>query len=69
MMVFDRGSLTLEAGRARDVDACIDADPAALMLVFIGRQGIAKPLLSGKLAAWGPRPWKLSGMLAAISAP
>jgi hypothetical protein len=41
LMVFDRGSLTLDAGGAR-VDAHLSADPAALMLVFIGRQGIGK---------------------------
>lgn len=69
VMVFDRGSLTLDAGRARDVDAHISADPAALMLVFIGRQEIWKSLLGGKLAAWGPRPWKLPRMLTAINPP
>lgn len=68
-MVFDRGSLTLGPGRAGDVDARISADPVALMLVFIGRQGIGKPLLGGKLLAWGPRPWKLAGMFAAVSPP
>ncbi|MEU4704614.1 maleylpyruvate isomerase N-terminal domain-containing protein [Nonomuraea dietziae] len=69
LMVFDRGSLTLEAGDARDVDAHLSADPAALMLVFIGRQGIGKPLVEGKLAAWGRRPWKLARMLTVISPP
>ncbi|MEH1126714.1 maleylpyruvate isomerase N-terminal domain-containing protein [Micromonospora sp. CPCC 206061] len=69
LMVFDRGSLTLDSGSARDVDAHLSADPAALMLVFIGRRGIAKPLLGGKLAAWGPRPWKLARMLSVISPP
>ncbi|MFI7128897.1 maleylpyruvate isomerase N-terminal domain-containing protein [Nonomuraea sp. NPDC050153] len=69
LMIFDHGSLTLDAGRARDVDAHLSADPAALMLVFIGRQGIGKPLLGGKLAAWGRRPWKLARMLTVISPP
>ena len=69
VMAFDRGSLTLAAGRAPDVDARVSADPAALMLTFIGRQGIGKPLLDGKLAAWGPRPWKLARMLTAITPP
>jgi Mycothiol maleylpyruvate isomerase N-terminal domain len=69
LLVFDGGSLTLDAAAARDVDAHISADPAALMLVFIGRQGIWKPLLGGKLAAWGRRPWKLSRMLNVISPP
>ncbi|WP_132157099.1 hypothetical protein [Kribbella antiqua] len=68
-LVFDRGSLTLEAGSAPDIDAYLSADPAALMLVFIGRQGIWKPLLGGKLAAWGSRPWKLARMLTVISPP
>ncbi|GAA3840109.1 hypothetical protein GCM10022403_085440 [Streptomyces coacervatus] len=66
-MIFDDGSLTLGAGRARDVDAYISADPAALMLVFIGRQGLGKPLLGGTLAAWGRRPWKLARMLTVIN--
>jgi hypothetical protein len=69
VMVFDRGSLTLDAAGACGVDAHISADPAALMLVFIGRQGIEKPLLGGKLAAWGRRPWQLIPMLTAISPP
>ena len=69
LMVFDRGSLTLDAGPAHDVDAYVSADPATLMLVFIGRQGIWKPLLRGQLTAWGPRPWKLTRMLAITSLP
>lgn len=69
LMAFERGSLTLDTGRSRDVDAHLWADPAALMLVFIGRRGIAKPLLGGKLVAWGARPWKLTRMLTAISPP
>jgi hypothetical protein len=39
------------------------------MLVLIGRQRIWKPLLQGKLAAWGPRPWKLTRMLSVMSPP
>ncbi|HEY4452758.1 MAG TPA: maleylpyruvate isomerase N-terminal domain-containing protein [Pseudonocardiaceae bacterium] len=68
VMAFDRGSLTLDAEPA-DADAHICADPAALMLVFIGRQAIWTPLLGGKLAAWGRRPWQLARMLAALSPP
>jgi hypothetical protein len=66
---FDGGSLTLDAAGAHDVDAHLSADPSALMLLFIGRQGIGKPFLGGKLAAWGRRPWKLAGMLDVISPP
>ncbi|TDD88874.1 hypothetical protein E1293_05590 [Actinomadura darangshiensis] len=69
LMAFDHGSLTLGAGGTRDVDAHLSADPAALMLLFIGRQGIGKPLVGGKLAAWGRRPWKLARMLTVLSPP
>lgn len=69
VMVFDRGSLTLHTGRARNVDAHISADPPTFMLVFIRRQGIWKPLVEGKLTAWGPRPWKLTRMLSIIRPP
>jgi hypothetical protein len=69
LLVFDDGSLTLNAAGARDVDAHISADPLALMLVFIGRRGIGKPFVGGKLAVWGRRPWKLAGMLTAMSPP
>ena len=69
LLVFDDGSLTLEAGGARDVDARISADPAAFMLAFIGRQEIWRPILGGKLAAWGPRPWKLARALTVMSPP
>jgi hypothetical protein len=69
LMVLDSGSLTLDTGDAREVDAHICADPTAFVLVFIGRQGIWKPLREGKLAAWGRRPWKLTRMLTVISPP
>jgi hypothetical protein len=69
LLVFDRGSLGLDVGCARDVDAYISADPSALMLVFIGRKGLWKPLLGGKLVAWDRQSWKLPGMLTVISPP
>jgi mycothiol maleylpyruvate isomerase-like protein len=69
LMVFENGSLTFDAADARDVDAHIRADPSAFLLVFIGREGVWKPLLEGKLAAWGTRPWKLARMLTVLSPP
>lgn len=69
VMAIDRGSLKLDTGRTHDVDAHISADPPTLMLVFIGRQRIWKPLLQGKLTAWGPRLWKLPRMLTALNPP
>jgi hypothetical protein len=68
-LVFDRGSLTIAPAGSGLADAYICADPEALMLAFIGRAGIAKPILAGKLAAWGPCPWKLARMFTVISPP
>ncbi|TCK21953.1 maleylpyruvate isomerase N-terminal domain-containing protein [Pseudonocardia endophytica] len=69
VMVLDGGCLTLDAPGAPDVDASISADPAAFQLLFIGRRGVCKPILEGKLAAWGKRPWKLTRLLSVMSPP
>lgn len=68
-LVLDHGSLTVEPEARRKVDAHVSACPAAMMLTFMRRQGIAKSLLAGKVSAWGSRPWKAPQMLAAISTP
>lgn len=69
LLVLNDGSLTLDSHTRRQLDAHISTDPAALMLTFLGRQGMAKPVLTGKLAVWGRRPWKLTRMLSAFSPP
>ncbi|MFI7673925.1 maleylpyruvate isomerase N-terminal domain-containing protein [Actinophytocola sp. NPDC049390] len=69
VLAFDGGSLTLETPGTHDVDAHLSADPAALMLVFIGRQALWSPVLGGKLTAWGAQPWKLARMLTVLSPP
>lgn len=68
-LVFEDGSLLLDSEAGADVDAHLSAEPADLMLVFLGRQAIWKPLATGKLAAWGRRPWKLARMIDVISPP
>jgi mycothiol maleylpyruvate isomerase-like protein/SCP-2 sterol transfer family protein len=69
VMVFDHGSLTLEAGGARDVDARVSVEAEAFLLLALGRQGMGKPILSGKLVAWGRRPWKLLRVLTVLGLP
>jgi hypothetical protein len=54
LLVFDGGSLRLHAAGARDVDAHISADPSALLLVLIGRQGIGKPPSRREARRLGP---------------
>ena len=68
-LVFDDGSLKLASDTGDNADAHVSAEASSLMLVFFGRQGIWKPIASGKLTAWGPRPWKLVRMLDVTSLP
>lgn len=65
VFVVDRGNLTVEEPGAR-VDCRISADPAAFILVSYGRLSLLRPALTGKIVAYGRKPWlglKLSGWL------
>jgi uncharacterized protein (TIGR03083 family) len=50
------GKLAMDAGDGR-VDCHVSADPVALLLVSYGRQSQWVPALTGKLVAWGRKPW------------
>jgi uncharacterized protein (TIGR03083 family) len=50
------GQLSMDAGDGR-VDCHVSADPVALLLVSYGRQSQWVPALTGKLLAWGRKPW------------
>lgn len=39
------------------VDCYVSADPWTFVRVMYGRSGLAAPLASGKIVAWGRRPW------------
>ncbi|MGH3848136.1 MAG: hypothetical protein ACRDRT_00220, partial [Pseudonocardiaceae bacterium] len=51
------GVLTVEPGRGLDADCHISADPVAFLLVGYGRRGQWGPIATGKLLAWGRKPW------------
>lgn len=68
-LVIEDGSQTIVPGGGRDVDAHISADPAAFLLVLMGRAARWKPLVTGKVAVWGRRPWKLVRMFDVLSGP
>jgi hypothetical protein len=55
--VFDHGTLTLEDPSERTVDCHISADPAALLLSGFERVGVVQPALTGRVVAWGRKPW------------
>jgi uncharacterized protein (TIGR03083 family) len=56
-LFFDDGRLTIEEPAAGVVDCRISADPVAFMLVSYGRAGPVAPALTGKMVAWGRKPW------------
>lgn len=53
---------TIEPSGAAQVDCRISADPVAFLLVAYGRQTQWRPVLLGKMTAWGRRPWKAFGL-------
>jgi uncharacterized protein (TIGR03083 family) len=54
---FDDGRLTVEDSQLRPVDCRISAEPVTFMLMSYNRIGPTVPVLSGKVAIWGRRPW------------
>ena len=69
VLALENGGITVRPGQGQTVDVRVSADPAALMLLFMGREGVLKPMLTGKGVAWGRRPWKLLQVLGAVSPP
>jgi hypothetical protein len=67
--------LNAEHGRLRlgepgdPVDVRIWSDPTALMLMIWGRSGRIRPVLTGRMAIWGRRPWRVFRFLDAVRLP
>ncbi|MGH3697648.1 MAG: maleylpyruvate isomerase N-terminal domain-containing protein [Pseudonocardiaceae bacterium] len=55
--VFNDGELTVEEPSSRTVDCHISADPVAMLMVFFARQSQWPAIATGKLMAWGRKPW------------
>jgi hypothetical protein len=56
VVAIDDGAARLEPGGG-PADCHLSVDPAAYLLLGFGRTGIIRPLLGGKLMAWGRRLW------------
>ncbi|MGI9597798.1 MAG: maleylpyruvate isomerase N-terminal domain-containing protein [Acidimicrobiales bacterium] len=56
---MDDGLLTVEEGRPDRPDCHMVADPVAFVLVAMGRMSQARAGLTGKMMAYGRKPWKL----------
>lgn len=51
------GAVAVQREHGRRVDCHLSADPATLLLLLFGRIGQWPAILTGKLFAWGPKPW------------
>lgn len=56
-LAFDDGSVNVAFGSAESVDCHLSADPAAFLFLMYGRQRPLRPALTGKVIAWGRKPW------------
>lgn len=57
VMRFDKGNLTVEPSSSGRVDCHLSVDPEAFLLVAWGRISQWPAIFSGKLVAWGRKPW------------
>jgi hypothetical protein len=56
-LVFDDGALSVEEPSQRSVDWHISAEPTTLFLLLWSRTSPWPGMLTGRMAAWGRRPW------------
>ena len=55
--IFDNGSIRVEEPSSRPVDCHISADPVAFLMLIWNRQSQWAAIATGKLMAWGRKPW------------
>lgn len=55
--IFNNGVLSVEDSSARTVDCRISADPVAFLLIAWARRSQWPAIATGKLVAWGRKPW------------
>jgi putative sterol carrier protein len=69
VLVIADGRLSVEAPGSRPVDVRVSADPATMWLIMSGRIDPVRPILTGRLAVWGRRPWRLRRLSNGLQAP
>ena len=65
-LVFEGGEVHVEESPPRSVDCHVSADPTVAYLAGFGRISTARAVASGRMVAWGRRPWlafKLPGLI------
>jgi uncharacterized protein (TIGR03083 family) len=68
-LAFDDGSVNVAFGSAESVDCHLSADPAAFLFLMYGRQRPLRPALTGKVIAWGRKPWLAFRMQSLVQQP
>ena len=56
-VAFDDGTATITEGRAAQADCRVSADPVAFLLVGLGRRSQWRAAATGKMLAFGRKPW------------
>lgn len=56
-MLIDDGSLVIDERTDRPIDCHVSADPVDYLLIGYGRKSQLGPALTGKILAWGKKPW------------
>jgi len=68
-LAFDDGSVNVAFGCTESVDCHLSADPATFLLLMYGRQGPLRSALTGKVIAWGRKPWLAFYMQSLVQRP
>jgi hypothetical protein len=69
LLVVENDRVTIERRGEQAVDLRVSADPATMWLVMTGRTAPLPRLVTGHLAVWGRRPWRLRRLGQALQAP
>jgi uncharacterized damage-inducible protein DinB len=56
-VTVDHGSVDIDRDQPSSVDCHISVNPVAYLLVGYGRKSQWGPILTGKIVAWGKKPW------------
>ncbi len=56
-LALDDGAVTVRPRAGQRVDCHLSADPATLLLLLFGRVSQWPAILTGRLFAWGSKPW------------
>ncbi|HJT03713.1 MAG TPA: maleylpyruvate isomerase family mycothiol-dependent enzyme [Pseudonocardiaceae bacterium] len=68
-LAFDDGSVNVAFGCTESVDCHLSAEPATFLLLMYGRQGPLRSALTGKVIAWGRKPWLAFYMQSLVQRP